>query len=115
MKLLLDQKLSRHLVAALQSTYPGTRHVIELGLTTAEDTELWALAQSEGYVIVSKDSDFVQLALLRRAPPKVIYLRVGNSSTEQILTLLQKQQTRIQAFLASTEAVLILSRAPASA
>jgi len=62
---------------------------------------------------LSKDADFVQLALLRHAPPKVIYLRVGNSSTEQILALLQNRMAAIQAFLTSSESVLIL--APSSA
>ena len=109
MKLLLDQNLSRHLVAALSLAYPGTQHVVELGLTTATDTEIWTLAQTEGYAILSKDADFVQLALLRQAPPKVIYLRVGNCATEQIEGLLHKHQVASQAFLASSESVLILA------
>lgn len=64
MKLLFDQNLSRHLVRHLASEYPASRHVTEMGLDTATDNEIWSYARDHGFMIVSKDSDFRQLAFL---------------------------------------------------
>ena len=45
--------------------------------------------QARGYTVVSKDSDFGQLAFLYGQPPKVIWLRVGNQPTRPIAELLR--------------------------
>jgi len=60
-------------------------------------------------VIVSKDSDFRQLAFLHGPPPKVIWLRVGNASTATILQVLLDHVEDIEAFSANEdEALLVL-------
>ena len=64
MRLLFDQNLSRRLVTMLSLEFPASRHVVELGLDTASDREIWEYAGEHGLVIVSKDSDFRQLAFL---------------------------------------------------
>jgi len=76
-KLLFDQNLSRHLVGQLSDEYPDSRHVVEVGLDTATDNEIWAFAGEHGYMIVSKDSDFRQLAFLNGPPPKAVWLQLG--------------------------------------
>ena len=60
MRLLFDQNLSRHLVVE----FADSRHVTEVGLDSATDDEIWTYAGEHGFVIVSKDSDFRQLAFL---------------------------------------------------
>jgi predicted nuclease of predicted toxin-antitoxin system len=53
---------------------------------------IWKWAKSNGFSIVTFDSDFVDLSLVFGFPPKVIWLRLGNSSTERIAkTLLEKK------------------------
>ena len=64
MKLLLDQNLSRRLVGRLSNEYPGSGHVTEVGLDIASDRAIWEYAGERDYVIVSKDTDFRQLAFL---------------------------------------------------
>jgi predicted nuclease of predicted toxin-antitoxin system len=46
--------------------------VTDLGLDTATDREMRDYAGEHGYSIVSKDSDFRQLAFLFGPPPKAI-------------------------------------------
>jgi predicted nuclease of predicted toxin-antitoxin system len=75
-KLLFDQNLSRLLVGRFAEEFPDSRHVTEVGLDRATDREVWEFARAGGYVIVSKDSDFRQLAFLFGPPPKVVWLRV---------------------------------------
>lgn len=98
MKLLFDQNLSRFLVECVGSEFKGSLHVIELGLDQATDREIWNWAGEHGFTIVSKDSDFHDLAASSIPPPKAIWLRVGNASTEQIEQLLNANSRHILRF-----------------
>jgi predicted nuclease of predicted toxin-antitoxin system len=109
-RLLLDQNLSRVLVRRLAGEYPESVHVAEIGLDTATDREIWEYAGEHGYVVVSKDSDFRQLALLYGPPPHVVWLRVGNVPTHVIETLLRRSVERLEDFGGSgEESLLVLS------
>jgi predicted nuclease of predicted toxin-antitoxin system len=107
-KLLLDQNLSRRLVGLLASDFPDTTHVVECGLETSTDRDVWDYAQQHGYVIASKDSDFRQFAFLYGAPPKVIWVRTGNVTTTAIAELLLASSSRIEAFAAAAEESLLV-------
>ena len=114
MKLLLDQNLSRHLVARLADHFPDSRHVTDLGLDMATDREIWDYAGEHGYSIVSKDSDFRQLAFLFGPPPKAIWLALGNATTAHVLDVLIRHQLVIEEFVrAEDEALLVLPHLPA--
>jgi predicted nuclease of predicted toxin-antitoxin system len=109
-RLLFDQNLSRHLVGMFSLEYPDSRHVTEVGLDTATDAEIWAHAGDHGFVIVSKDSDFRQLAFLHGPPPKAIWVRRGSASTIEMYNTLRDHHDEIERFAASTdEALLIVS------
>jgi predicted nuclease of predicted toxin-antitoxin system len=47
----------------------------------ADDHEVWNYAQTNGFTIVTRDSDYNELLVLRGFPPKVIWIRRGNCST----------------------------------
>jgi predicted nuclease of predicted toxin-antitoxin system len=96
MKLLFDQNLSPRLVTLLHSLFPGSEHVSTAGLDKASDAEVWQYAQANGLVIVSKDSDFSDLAVIRGFPPKVIWLQIGNCTTMQIETLIRNHVEAIE-------------------
>ena len=51
-----------------------------------------------GFAIASKDSDFQQRAVLRGHPPKVVWVRLGNCSTEDVADLLRTHLTDLLAF-----------------
>ena len=60
MKLLFDHNLSYRLVAVLADLYPGSAHVREVGLRMALYEAVWSYAAQQGFVLVSKDTDFYQ-------------------------------------------------------
>jgi predicted nuclease of predicted toxin-antitoxin system len=95
MKLLLDQNLASSLVAKLADLYPDSRHVRAVGLAASDDTAVWEYAKANSFCIVSKDSDFQQRSLLYGAPPKVVWLRIGNCTTAQIEETLRKYSAEI--------------------
>lgn len=98
MKLLFDQNLSYRIVEKLAGLYPESAHVRLLGLDRVDDEAIWNFARINDYVIVSKDSDFHQRSFLRGFPPKVIWVRCGNSSTDQIEQILRDNHKAIQDF-----------------
>ena len=98
MKLLFDQNLSPRLTLLLADIYAESVHVREVGLSDADDLAIWQYANAHGYAIVSKDSDFQQRSLLHGAPPKFIWLRVGNCTTKRIESLLRTYSAAIHTF-----------------
>lgn len=99
MKLLLDENLSRRIVPFLQQSYPESSQVVLLGLQATTDYEIWEFAKSNGYVIVSRDADFLDLSLLKGAPPKLIHLRTLNLSRSGTLNMLLSNQQQIEQVL----------------
>ena len=67
-----------------------------MGLGSAPDSSVWEYAKANGYLIVSKDSDFHESSLLNGYPPKVVWIRRGNCSTRQVETLLRHSDADIQ-------------------
>ena len=98
MKLLLDQNISHRLLERLAHIYPDSSHVRLVGLKAADDESVWAFAGEHGFAIVSKDSDFHQRSLLFGFPPKVIWIRRGNCSTEAIAQILIDHHMDIERF-----------------
>ena len=99
MKLLFDQNLSRKLPGHLRDIYPDCQHVAEVGLAEASDSDIWQYAKEKGLAIISKDTDFQQRSLLYGSPPKFIWLRIGNCSTQNIESLLRRSSPIIHTFL----------------
>ena len=61
-------------------------------------TAIWQYARANGLAIVSKDSDFQQRSLLHGAPPKFIWLRVGNCTVKRIEEVLRSYSAAIHTF-----------------
>ena len=101
MKLLLDQNLSLKLVGRLRDLFPGSLHVSNVGLGESSDKEVWEYARVGDFVLVTKDADFSELSILFGAPPKVIWLQVGNCPTDRIESLLRARFADIASFAAS--------------
>lgn len=107
MRLLFDHNLSPRLIKRLVDILPNSTHVLFVGLDQATDLEVWQYAQTHAYTIVTKDIDFNDLSVMLGAPPKVIWLRIGNSTTRAIEDLLRNHQTAISHFVADPKANLL--------
>ena len=57
---------------------------------------IWKYAKDNGYIIVTKDEDFMNLLEIKGFPPKVVLLRIGNSSSKAIMELLEKVKPMIE-------------------
>lgn len=98
MRLLLDQNLSPRLLDIISDLYPESTHVRNEGLQAADDDTVWAYAMEHGFAIVSKDADFHQRSFLFGHPPKVIWIRRGNCSTDEVVALLRAHHDDLLTF-----------------
>ena len=76
-KLLFDENLAPRLARDVADLFPGSAHVREIGLQSADDAAIWDRAAAEDFIIVSRDGDFRQRSFLRGHPPKVIWLNLA--------------------------------------
>ena len=88
MKFLIDAQLPRGLVAHLQQAGLQTIHTFDLpeGNRTT-DRSINELSIQEKYVVVTKDSDFVESFLLRGQPWKLLLVSTGNISNASLEAL----------------------------
>ena len=62
----------------------------ELGLRDAADAAIFQAAQQQGIVIISKDSDFVELLSRYGPPPQLIWVTCGNLTNRQLQIVFNK-------------------------
>lgn len=103
MKLLFDQNLPSRILREVETSFPGSAHVRDIGLAQASHLEVWEYASRQQYAIVTKDLDFRDIAALRGFPPKVVLIRWGNISNNALVSNLIATFQLIQAFLGDNE------------
>ena len=89
MKLLFDHNISPKLVEHLADLFPGSDHVFALRLHTSDDQTIRSFAADNDFLIVTKDADYGEMHMLFGAPPKVIWIRRGNCSTNAVEQMLR--------------------------
>jgi len=110
-KLLFDHHLSPSLVERLAELFPGSDHVWNVELHDVPDTDVWLYAREHGFAVVSKDADFSEISMELGYPPKLLWLRIRNWSTDQIEELIRSKYPLIVDFERANErGILVLFR-----
>ncbi|MBL8186522.1 MAG: DUF5615 family PIN-like protein [Acidobacteria bacterium] len=60
----------------------------ELGLRDSTDRQIFEAAKQAGVVVMTKDSDFIELISRYGSPPQVIWLTCGNTSNARLKQIL---------------------------
>ena len=108
MKRRFDHNLSCKLVGRLADLFRNSEHVRNVNLPEADERMVWEYARANGFAIVSKDEDFHQLSFLDGAPPKVVWVRLGNSTTTDIELALRRHHTDLLKFNADEEGAFLI-------
>jgi predicted nuclease of predicted toxin-antitoxin system len=108
LKLLLDENLSSRLVDQLSDLYPGSAHVHQCGLGSADDAAIWEYAKSNGFTIVSKDSDFEERSILSGSPPKIIWICARNCTSAEVESLLRSAFSVVARFVQKDEETCLI-------
>ena len=107
MKLLLDHNVSHKLVDRLADIFPNSTQTRLLNFGRTNDPQLWLFAKTHGYIFVTKDRDIAELAILRGAPPKIIWLRMGNCATAAVERTLRANRDAIVDFAEDPNQVVL--------
>lgn len=81
-------------------------HVEDLGLLKAEDLEIFERARRVKAVVITKDSDFVQIQERRGPPPSLIWVTCGNRSKPALKDLIIRSWPRVKDLLAAGEVLI---------
>jgi len=98
MKLLFDQNISFRLVKKIIAIFPYSKQAKELELENATDFEIFNYAKENNFTIATFDADFCEISVLKGFPPKIIWIRTGNISTNNIALLLKNNSELILEF-----------------
>jgi predicted nuclease of predicted toxin-antitoxin system len=89
MMIWVDAQLSPAIAAWMTTTFSITAFALrDVGLRDAEDPEIFEAAKAQGVIVMTKDSDFVDLANRLGAPPQIIWLTCGNTSNARLKEIL---------------------------
>ncbi len=88
----IDDQLSPALAVWINRTYDDIRaqSVRAVGMRDAEDEEIFHAAREAGVVVMSKDSDYLDLLEQHGPPPRVIWVTCGNTSNRRMREVLSQ-------------------------
>ncbi len=81
----------------------------DLGLRDAEDPEIFEAAKAQKAIMMTKDSDFVDLVERLGSPPQIIWLTCGNTSNARLREILSETLPRALELLRFGEVLVEIS------
>lgn len=106
MKFIVDHQLPPTLARWLIARGHQANHVFMLGLGEADDDKIWLFASSQAAVVITKDADFAERRGRTGEGPAVVWLRIGNSTTPNLLVWLDARWAQVEGALASGAGVV---------
>lgn len=107
MKFLIDAQLPPALASWLAEAGHDAVALREIGLRDATDRQICSFALENGYVVVTKDEDYV--ALTRTVPGlRILWVRTGNVVNRVLLAAFDAKWTEIAGHLESDNPVVVL-------
>ena len=89
MKIWIDAQLPPTLASWLSATFDlEAASLRDLSLRDAQDIEIFAAARAENAVIMTKDSDFIDLVCRLGTPLQILWLTCGNVTNQNLRRLL---------------------------
>jgi predicted nuclease of predicted toxin-antitoxin system len=108
MKFLIDAQLPKKLSQFLTEKGLDSIHTLDLpSRNYTSDSEIIELSKREKYIVVTKDADFWDIYKQKAEPYKLIYLKVGNFSTQDLLQLFDRNLSAILETLETSHVVEI--------
>ncbi|MBS1518962.1 MAG: DUF5615 family PIN-like protein [Bacteroidetes bacterium] len=85
MKLLFDENISYRILKKLNPEFDKSIHCNKIDPQPKNDFDIWKYAKDNNFTIVTFDGDFYEWMVLKGFPPKIIWLRMGNKTTDNII------------------------------
>lgn len=95
MRFLVDNQLPAALARFIAARGHECSHVLDIGLAQATDAEICRHAEVSEATLVSKDEDFFHLAVRSGATLRLVWVRIGNCRTRELLASFERAWPRI--------------------
>lgn len=106
----IDAQLSPDLASWIAASFEVEAHPVrDLALRDAKDREIYQAARDAGAVVLTKDSDFLDLLERFGSPPQVLWITCGNTSDAYLKQVLQKTLGTALKLLEQGEALVEIS------
>jgi predicted nuclease of predicted toxin-antitoxin system len=110
MTIWIDAQLSPSIAAWIRETFSIDAQALRaIGLRDAMDNEIFNAAKQANAIVMTKDSDFIDLLEQHGAPPKIIWLTCGNTSNERLKQILSTTLLSALQLLKSGEELIEIS------
>ena len=108
MQFLIDAQLPYRLKVWLLSSGFNAIHTSDLPKQNlTEDFEIAQIADLEQRIVITKDSDFLKLKILRNIPQKLLLITTGNIGNNELLALFERNFATAIKLFASYDVVEI--------
>lgn len=106
MKFLVDAQLPYRLKTWLVANGFDAIHTTDLpARNLTADHDIAHIADAEGRIVISKDSDFMKLHILRQTPARLLMLTTGNIINTELLALFERNFEMAQRLFKSFDVV----------
>ncbi|MGZ8919340.1 MAG: DUF5615 family PIN-like protein [Limisphaerales bacterium] len=85
MRFLVDNQLPKRLADWVRGQGHEAEHLLEIGLAQSKDTPVWQYATAHTAVVVTKDEDYAEWVRRGRPGPQVVWIRLGNATTRELI------------------------------
>ncbi len=101
MRFLVDAQLPPRLCLWLEEKGNDALHVykIEGRGVALPDSRVWRIARLQSRIILSKDFDFFDRALLFGKPPQTVHVNVGNCGNTELFQILSSHWQEVESAL----------------
>lgn len=106
MKFLIDAQLPLALAHFIRWNESECLHVCDLPLKDrTSDSEIRRICNQEGYILITKDRDFLDSYLIRGIPAKLLLISTGNISNRILLDIMKQNWQAIKELFADAELI----------
>ena len=106
MRFLVDAQLPPALARWLAAKGHEAEHVADRGMQAASDDAIWGYALAAFSAIITKDEDFAQRKVLADNGPAVVWIRLPNTRSRDLLAWFEKALPDVLAALERGETLV---------
>ena len=112
MKFIVDAQLPPGLARYLADRFRvQASHVRDLGLRDADDPTIFQYAKKMSLIVVTKDSDFVELVYRHGTPPRIVWVTCGNTTNANLNRVFTQTFPSALQLLADGETIVEITEA----
>ncbi len=111
MKIIIDAQISPAIAAWINRTFNDIQAISarSVKLQFAIDSEIYTYAKENGYVIMSKDDDFLNQLQKHGSPPALIWITSGNTSNAKMREILTSTLPKVKNLIEKGEPIVEIS------